>query len=379
MKKLFIFFASSVSSALLNYLFQVLLAYKIGPAEFSQFTLNWSYFGLASMLGGFFQYWASLNQISAKDEKSFRKIVHVLAIALIISSIFFNNIYFLILSIVVEGIAMAFIMGRAVSRGDFKTVNVINVSLSLIRVLLLLAMPSVFLNSKKIFYIVLTSLLLVEIICNKFLFSPEQLIAIPLKKKTADMWLGPLLFSFLICTLPQVDIIWVHWFKPLHTLNLISELSFITKGLFFFQLIVAQWLFPKQLLDSKSQKLNLTKYQIIFFIVLIVGSLMGSYVLPFVITRFLSWTTIPSRPECFWAGFNAGMMSLFYQFCQINIIRNKFNDIFLSLLALLVVFAITGLSDLSLVNYFIVSSATYLMMMGISMLRERNGHSVDPT
>lgn len=377
MKKLFIFFASSVSSALFNYLFQVLIAYKIGPVEFSQFTLNWSYFGLVSMLGGFFQYWASLNQVSVKDEKILKIIVHSMSIFLLLFSFVFNNIFFLILSIVVEGIAMAFIMGRAISRGDFKTVNIINVSLSLIRVLLLFAMPAIFINSKKIFYIVLTSFVLVEVIYDKFLLLPEKTIVISLNKKKVDMWLGPLLFSFLICTLPQLDIIWVHWFKSLYTLNLISELSFITKGLFFFQLMVAQWLFSKQLANSNSRKLNFSRYQVIFFIILIVGSLIGAYVLPFVITRFLSWTTIPSHAECFWAGFNAGMMSLFYQFCQINIIRHKFNYILLSLLGLFVVLVMSGLFDLSLVNYFIVSSSTYLTMMGISLFRERNEASTD--
>lgn len=376
MEKLLIFFVTSVSSALMNYFFQVLLAYKIGPVEFSQFTLNWSYLGLASVLGGFFQYWASLNKVSPKDEKKIKSVVHFAAVFLLFISVFLSSITFLILSIVVEGIAMAFIIGRAMRGGDFKTINIINISLAFLRVLFVFLIPSAFLNSIKIFYIVFTSFVLVEIIYYNFMYIPEIDIAIPIKKRTGMNWSGPLLFSILISTLPQIDIIWVHWFKTPQSLNLISELSFITKGLFFFQLIIAQWLFPKQMLEPTSRKFNIAKYLIIFFVILLAGSLIGSFLLPFLLMRFLSWTIIPSHTECFYAGVNAGMMSLFYQFCQINIIRNKLNYIFFSLIGFLGVLSISGLFNLSLNNYYIVSSSTYLVIMGISFLVEKDADKV---
>jgi hypothetical protein len=362
MKSFSVFFITSIGTAFLTYLFQVLLALKLGTSEFSNFTLYWSYFGLSSIVGSFAQYWSSLNCIAVAKENNYRKIIHLLSLLLLILSLVFHNIYLLVACLAIENISLSFIIGRCIRENDFKTVNIFNIVLSCLKVLLLFILPKHFLNTKGVLCTILISFISIEII--RFIFQSKTLgMQKVLKGESIKLnWSGPLLFSILACTIPQVDILWVNYFKSFEGLSIMAELSFITKALFFLQMIFAQWLFPKQINGNSFSSLKLLKYLMIYFVLISTGAFFFSHFLPVFIVRFLSWKIIPSQHECFWAGINAGMMSLFFQISQDNIIRKKVTRSFLSFCFLIVLIVFAGVFKVSIVQYFQTSSAACFLI-----------------
>jgi hypothetical protein len=136
-KVFFAFFASSIVASVLNYFFQVIVAYRIGAIEFANFMLSWSYFSLASIVGGYLQYWVSLNPLNPKNEKKFKKFLRFFSIFFLAIFVVTQLQLSLILAVVFEGACLALILGRAIGFGDFTTVNTLNLSTSLIKIILL--------------------------------------------------------------------------------------------------------------------------------------------------------------------------------------------------------------------------------------------------
>ncbi len=358
MKSFFVFFVTSISTAFITYLFQVFLALKLGTKEFSNFTLYWSYFGLTSIFGSFAQYWSTLNDIDPARLRLYRILIHSFSFLLLIFSMYFEISSLLIISLAIENIALSFIIGRSIRENDFKSVNIFNISLSCLKILFLSILPIHFLNTNGILYVILISFLLVEILF--FNFQSKKHISTNSSVVDGKSWSfsGPFLFSILACTLPQIDILWGNNFKSVDSLSIMSELSFITKALFFLQMIIAQWLFPRQIKEDQFSSVNLLKYLILYLILLIIGAFLFSTFLPLFITKLLSWKVVPTQSECFWAGINAGMMSLFFQVSQDNIIRKKIRTSYLSFGFLIASIAFAGFLKVSIVQYFQISAFT---------------------
>lgn len=364
MKILLYFFASSVGSAILNYLFQAMLALKLGPTEFSQFTLNWSYLGMASIIGGFFQYWASLNSVQTQTERKLIFFSYLIAAALFTCFLVFDNTFLFVLTLAVVNISLSLKIGRAIGNGDYEKTNTLNLTFSISKILIFFLFFVFFksFNSMKALYIVLAAFIFAEAVYS-FLDYKSVGSAQDLPKTTAPNLVGPFLFSILLATLPQLDILWVNWFKNKDTLTLISELSFLSKGMFFFQVIAAQWVFSKQKKNTGLIAEDVVKYGLIILGLLILASILGSYLMPVVIMKFLSWPIVPSRTECFGASISAGLMSLFYQACQVKIIAKKNYQILASVLLIALIYLASGFSDQSLENYFLIVSSMYLIIV----------------
>jgi hypothetical protein len=320
---------------------------------------------MASILGGFFQYWASLNSIHNNVEKKLIFISYIVSAFFLSSYFIFGNIILFVLGLAVINISLSLKVGHSIGRGDYESANALNLTFSATKILTLILFLTFFIFQKftQAFYIVLFSFILAEII---YIFlkssAPEAVNDQPFKIINTN-WVGPILFSILFCTLPQLDILWVSWFKNKETLTLISGLSFLSKGMFFFQVIAAQWVFSKQKKSSELIEKNAMKYGLAIFILLFLASTVGSFLMPILISKFLAWPQVPTSLQCFMASISAGMMSLFYQACQLKLIAKKNYKVVVSLFVVLVIFLISGYVDISLIKYFIILSLTYLTVI----------------
>ena len=350
LKSLSWFFAASVTTSVLNYLFHVVVARRLGAEAFAQFSVVWSYLSLYFIGGGFVLYFATLNSLTRKQKR-------ILMIGLQVVALLAFALDWVSIALVVENLMFNFLVGFCLRRKDYAKVNSINLCTAVLRISILIVLPASLLSTPWILRGVFLSFIIVQgfyLLMIRGSASDDHADTAAGKVE----WLTPTTLALISGLIPQIDMVWTANFAGREALMRMSELALVSKGVFFLQMIFSQWMLPME------QKRVPSVVQIILVLAGIasVSAVTGTvafYVLPVV----LRWTT-PLTIVDFIKICMVGMTSsLFYMLAQLSAKRALLIAPVIAVFVLVGQAFAQGFAGLSLDLYLWLTIVTYTVLI----------------
>ncbi len=362
------FFSFSLIASVCHYFFQLLLARTLGNTAFADFAGLWAKVNFWMVLGTWAQYWSVLLPSSKSIFKRVFGLGHLVALVLMIVFILTNQLIFLFVAVVGASICHAILCGRLLNQANFQRMGIINVVAGVIKIILLLLIPREYLTAPFIFTILYTSFVLTHIFNALY---PSQDAPVSTFHGSSSSFSGSLLLAFATHFFSGADLLWADTFQKTHSMATIAPLSLVSRGFFFLQMILAQWLLPQaNLYEGQRKKWSLG---VISGLVLL-GSVLCTPVLMFLLEHALSWKNLPSFQLFYLSIVNAGFMAFHFQFMQMLTIKGKNHKVFIMLALILIVWAISGLRAVNIEWYFILQALFHFFAIYISFqeLKKKN-------
>jgi hypothetical protein len=313
--------------------------------------------------GTFGQYWFAIGNNKKSQFFYLFKIGYAFSILSFLFYFIIHKVTFLILGYFFISVAHAFLAGKLLSQVDFKCLSLINFLPALLKIMLLCIIPKGYLNSSSIILILSASFLLTHIIYS-FIHESEELNKREFKNTSPI--LASLILSLSNHFFPISDLLWANFFRAPHILNIMAPVSLLTRAVFFFQLIIAQWWLPRFI----KKKWNQTPLIIVLILIgVITGSYFTSLIFEFFLNDFLNWKELPSKTSFFLGCLNAVFMALNFQVLQLTLLNNLVKKAAGLLLLVLIIWSLLGFISARAEIYFFImamtNATTFIIGIGI--------------
>jgi hypothetical protein len=355
--KAFVFLLVNVMAGGLHYLFQLIAARRLSPAEFGEFSgwYAWVCFGLS--FGALAQYGA--NFFPARPKALKLSMLSASVMALIVLGYFFlsgrvNELGLGLLSIAIAPFA-TWLLGQAQRRMLLMTFSFGGLVIGAAKVLTVLIVnpahegADMFYWGLALSYVAGIAFLVVLLVLNfKSSVSPEAA-----KSGIGGRLSGAVLLSFSSVFIPNIDLIYVQSTQTSEALTRFAQVSLFYKAVFFIILIMAQWLLPHQLNRGASKALNPRRMKV-FVRICSMGMVfsMGASVLAEPFYRIaLGKEFLASTLWVFMACFNVSLLTGIFLEIQNQIAASRVKDAAVCLLAQVLTVAGAYLFGLDLSTY----------------------------
>lgn len=351
MKSFGIFFVCSALTSVFHYLFQILLAKQMGESGFTAFAGEYAQVNFWMLTSTWAYYWFAFNPRFDRVFKSIFTLAHAIAAASFLLPPRFHG-----LSVLAVSVAHSMLTGVYLGRGDFFSLGALGIGAAMFKLPLLLYFAPSAPGPATVYLIIYGSFLLAQFFF--IFFRPRPGSASP--PITYGLW-GTLLLSVATHSFSQGEVLWVDRFIP-KSMGLAATLSLLGKGVFFAQLVLANWWLPRW---SDAQKV-LGKLALP---VLVGGALLMSLVagacLSIVFDWMLGWKELPSLGLYLLAALNATTLALTFQLLQLSVTRADFKSSLSLYLVPLAGWLSTGFIAPQLTNYYLVMAGLQLCLVAV--------------
>lgn len=345
MKTLAAFFSLSLLASLLQYLFQVQLARSLGQEAFAAFTGEWARFSLLLVIGGILQIWSSLRRLTPTRFKTWWLIANMIVLTVFILSLLLNHLWLSQFAAILAAGSLGLLLGHHLGHGHHYTVALASVLNGCLKLGGLFLIP---LPTHLLWPLITVSYLVPQVI---HCFATETDAA----PEAGHAFTAAICLALAVHLFPQMDGLWAGYSSEF--LSVIAPLTLVTKAVFYFQIIFAQWWLP-----SQGKGFSFQLKPILAITLTLLGMLLAiTFIGPQILSTFLGWQTTAGRELFFLVALQAGILGLCYQAMQLSLLRQQ----------LTVAWALVSCLTLSwLVVAYIATTPThyYAILVGVQML-----------
>lgn len=349
-----LFYVLSVAAAGLNYLFQAAVAKLLGQSQYAQFMSEWSLISTLMFFGSLASFWAALGNTQTK------KIINLAGASFFLSAITLavyrlgGPYWLLALSLVLASVAQSFILGKWLGGGRKYAFCVLGLVTSILKLLLVFLINQP--DTKDFFQAIVISYFLGTILVICFTKKPLEDFS---RHKNSQSWLAAIYLAGGTHFLPNADVLWFRYFARIADLEFFSPVTLVTRAIFFFQVIFAQWW-----LSESVEKINLGNKR---FYLLISASIIFSAIIAMIIRwsilQFLNWPIVPDIEFFLLAGIYAAATGLYFQFLQFQVVNSKNVKATIMLVMMFVPWIVCGVLGLIPLNFLIATASLNLIVV----------------
>lgn len=354
LKSLLLFYILSIAAAGLNYLFQAVVAKLLGQVQYAQFMSEWSLVSTLMFFGSMASFWAALGNSQAK------KIISLAGSSFVLSAIMLGLFHILELnwllatSLVLASVAQSFILGKWLGGGRRFAFCILGLVTSVIKLILIFIFTNP--DTNDFFQAMVASYFIATALVFFLTSNPLEDYS---NQKNSKGWLAAIYLAGGTHFLPNADVLWFRYFSTTEQLEFFSPLTLVTRAIFFFQIIFAQWW-----LSESVEKIKLNHRN---FYMLLVLSIMFSAAIAVVIRlsilQFLGWSIVPGIEFFLLAGIYAAATGLFFQFLQLNVVNSIITKSTIMLIMMFVPWLLCGVLQVMPLNFLLTSASLYILVM----------------
>lgn len=330
------------------------MAKLLGQVQYAQFMSEWSLVSTLMFFGSMASFWAALGNSQAK------KIISLAGSSFVLSAIMLALFHLLELnwllatSLVLASVAQSFILGKWLGGGRRFAFCILGLVTSVIKLILIFIITTP--DTNDFFQAIVFS----YFIATALVFC---LTRNPLKdysnQKNSKGWLAAIYLAGGTHFLPNADILWFRYFSSTEQLEFFSPLTLVTRAIFFFQIIFAQWW-----LSESVEKIKLKHRDVYILLVLsIILSSAIAVIIRLSILQFLGWSIVPGNEFFLLAGIYAAATGLFFQFLQLNVVNSIISKSTIMLIMMFVPWLLCGILQVMPLNFLLVSASLYIAVM----------------
>ena len=354
MKSLLLFYVLSITAAGLNYLFQAAVAKLLGQTHYANFMSEWSLVSTFMFFGSLASFWAALGNSQVKKIITLSGVSFVLSAVMLALFHLSGQSLYLGSSLVLASVAQSFVLGKWLGGGRKYAFCALGLVTSVLKLILIfiLTKPDTndFFQAIVISYFVGTGLVVV------FTKNPLEDFSI---QKNSQGWLATIYLAGGTHFLPNADVLWFRYFSTPIQLEFFSPLTLVTRAIFFFQIIFAQWWLSESV---EKIKLNHRAFYSLILVSIIFASII-SLVVRWSILQFLGWPNVPDIEFFLLAGAYAAATGLFFQFLQLNVVNSLIARSTVMLVMMFVPWLLCGVIQVLPLNFLIMSASLYFVIM----------------
>jgi hypothetical protein len=349
MKALTGFFTLSLLASLLQYLFQVQLARALGQQAFTTFTAVWAQFGMLLVLAGVLQIWASLQRLSPERFRALWRLSNGVAIVFFALSLRASPPWLAPLASVLAAASLGLMLGYHLSHGRHSIMALAGVLGGCVKIGGLVFISA---NLPTYLWPLITISYLLPQVLHVFATSARAEPETGLGLKSA------VCLALAVHFFPQADGLWAG--NNREWLSTVAPLTLVTKAVFYFQLIFAQWWLPTQGADFQ------VRAGVVRGMAATAGLLTAGITLlgPQVLGVFLGWQNMPSPGLFFVASLQACLLALCFQSVQLSLLRKQTRLAWGQVSSLAIGWACIGELTTAPAQYYLLMSALLGVILG---------------
>ncbi len=312
---LFVF--ASLTTGLLNYLFQVIASRELSAADFAHFNSWLANLSLLFVLGAVLQYAAVFISVARRHLRL------VLLGGNFVLWLFVVRWLQQPEGLTIERGAMVVIVavlvggftGQVQARSWFGTLSVAAVSTAIIKVALIWAPIWAEASLDRFAFALFAPSIFILILFTVKLWS-----SFPIASATSrPNWFAPLCLSLAATVIPQLDLVLLSHTEEAANFSAFARASLFYKVIFALAFTLAHWLLPRQVLGGRYQLQPLLP---LLLLGSIVGSALLAFVSPYIAASVLNWSDPPNAFLIFSSCLNASLMTLLFLYIQDSAAKN---------------------------------------------------------
>lgn len=343
--------ALSILSAGSNYLFQVILARFLGQESFTNFSVVWAEINFLMFLGTWSYYGAAIFPLSEKRFKQIIYLCHLFSLSFVLLFYFTGGNYLLFAAIILGSVAQSMLSGRLIGEGNYFYSGVLNLFVALIKIILLFVFGELLKDHRVILGILYAAFFFTHAIFMSF-FAQTLNAKVREISSLPHTLIGALILTFATHFFPSADVLWVSYFRTNEMMKEMAPLSLVTRGIFFAQIIWAQWWLPK-VNDDKSYSPFFNKGILLFSVIILP---FGCALAMRILLQFsLHWDYFPDLKLFYFSALSATFMALHFQRLQFVVLKMRSMQAFLMLALVVSSWSVIGIiNSIELTHYFII-------------------------
>jgi len=354
LKSLLLFYVLSIMAAGLNYLFQAAVAKLLGQAQYANFMSEWSLVSTFMFFGSLASFWAALGNTQAKKIITFSGFSFVMSALMLALFHLSGQSLFLAFSLVLASVAQSFILGKWLGGGRKYAFCALGLVTSILKLILIFVLTKP--ETNDFFQAIVISYFVGTVLVFGFTKKPLEDFSI---QKNSQGWLAAIYLAGGTHFLPNADVLWFRYFSTTDQLEFFSPLTLVTRAIFFFQIIFAQWWLSESV---EKIKLNHRAFYLLMGLSIVFSSIIA-LVIRWSILQFLNWPNVPGIDFFLLAGAYAAATGLFFQFLQLNVVNSFISKATVMLVMMFVPWFVCGVIQVIPANFLFASASLYFVVM----------------
>ncbi len=377
LKSISYFIAINIAAGVLNYLFQVVGARSLSIEDFSKFNKWYAYTTMFALTGGLLQNAANFYLIPHKQIIRQNVIFVVLAIiglGLVLSersesTRLFTGIFILFATM------NGWLTGQSQVRLMYQTMAFAGLTIAAVKVGL--AGFQIWPSTTETYIKIITLAFVPSIALLSYrLFKSEKNLNIQVRHTSREVISAAIAISVATALVPQIDILILSKTLNKNTFEAFIQASIFYKVVFFFFLIVAQWLLPQQTLD---QGLSIIR-KLYTFAPLALGLAAASILTLIsepVSVNIMNWHPAPPRSYVFFSCINMSLLTWLFLLIQEACAKRKAHVALGSVVGLILLGVFQYLTGWSIHIYFAINGAvTFFLILILLHFLKKTSSSV---
>jgi hypothetical protein len=357
----------SALTSLLSYAFLMVIANALGPAEYGSFSEAWSLLGFLLVFATIAGYRATIRLDLVGRVRAEAGLYLLVSGACVAASLLTGHGFLFLPAVVASSAAQCVLAGRMLGQLRYASAGLLNLACPLFKIAFFLCAPTAWSVELRIYGALLVATGLSAL--AGFWLTRKDPLAAPAQGSA-----GPAVtLATASHILPNADMLWLSVFGNSQASITIAPVALITRGLFFLQLIFAQWWLPRRHIHGR--RLPLRKL-FIGSILVVAISLAGVVIFRSMLVQLLGWEA-PDLGLALWASAAAAFAAIFYQNLQLAALATRNLLLLMPLFLILAGALLAGFLGCPPLSVHALALALYGCATALTVLLARGRASAD--